>query len=149
MDEGAQGRSELIAFVVDGRRWALPLATVVRAVPMVAVTPLPDAPEAVMGALNLHGELVPVFDLRARAGLPAREPGPGDHLLLARTGRLIALPVDEVLGVLALPVEALPEAGPGGVAVLPDGLVVVGDLDAFLSAEEEARLDLALAEAAS
>lgn len=136
-----------VAFVVDGRRWALQLDVVERVVAMVAIAPLQGAPPAVMGAINVHGEIVPVLDLRARLGLAPRAPRADDGLVLARAPRLVALPVDEVLGTLELPTaagELLPDAG---VALLPDGLVAVYDLDAFLSADEEAQLAGALSEA--
>jgi purine-binding chemotaxis protein CheW len=139
----------LVGFKLDGRRWALALGAAERAVPMVAIAPLPDAPEGVQGAINVHGEIVPVLDLRGRLGLAPREPDPGDQLLLVRASRLVALPVDEVDGVLELATDAgelLPRAG---VAVLPDGLVTVYDLESLLSDEEEARLAAALAEATS
>jgi purine-binding chemotaxis protein CheW len=135
-----------VAFVVGGRRWALPLDAVERVVAMVAIAPLQGAPPAVMGAINVHGEIVPVLDLRARLGLPPRPARADDRLVLARAPRLVALPVDEVLGTLDLPTaagELLPDAG---VALLPDGLVAVYDLDAFLSADEEAQLAGALSE---
>ena len=52
----------LVAFAVDGRRCAIGLAVAGSAVPMVAVTGLPGAPPGVLGAINVHGRIVPVFD---------------------------------------------------------------------------------------
>ncbi|HXK56449.1 MAG TPA: chemotaxis protein CheW, partial [Gammaproteobacteria bacterium] len=37
-----------------------------------AVTRIPNAPEYVKGVLNLRGNIVPVFDLRQRLGIPFR-----------------------------------------------------------------------------
>lgn len=151
----ARAMSRLVAFVVDGQRFALALDAVERALPMLAVTPLPGAPPVVAGVVSLHGQVVPVFDLRRRLGRPAREPALTDHLLVARAGaRRVALPVDEVLGVLAVDAAAItpPDAvlpAPerlAGIVTLADGLVFIHDLETFLTADEERRLAEALDE---
>ena len=63
----------------------------------------------VRGAINVHGEIVPVLDLDVRIGRPAREHGgraPG--CVLARTSRRrVALAVDEVLGVIEVDAAAI------------------------------------------
>jgi purine-binding chemotaxis protein CheW len=165
MDDGSHGAIgvgqreatvSLVVFVVDGRRWALPLAVVERVVAMVAVSPLPRSPAGVRGAVNVHGEIVPVLDLESRLGLEARDRGPEAQLVLARTSRrAVAVAVDDSLGVLEVERDAIgapADAGsPGvaGIAALADGLLVIHDLDAFLSAGDEAQLAAVLAEAAS
>src|SRR5215207_2931795 len=99
---------ELVALDVGGQRWALPLACVERVVGMVAVAPLPESPAGVRGAINVAGEIVPVLDLDVRIGRPQRDRGPGARLVLARTStRRVALPVDDVLGVIAVDERAV------------------------------------------
>ena len=116
---------------------------------MVAVSPLPQAPPIALGVINLHGQIIPVFDIRRRLGFPARGYGLTTHLLVARTSRrTCALPVDEVWGVREVAAEAvvppdaiLPHLGHvAGIVVLADGLLVIQDLEALLSLEEERRL---------
>jgi purine-binding chemotaxis protein CheW len=150
------GSVGLLAFAVEGRRLALELDAVERVVRMVAIAPLPGAPEGVLGAVDVAGELVPVLDVRRRFELGPREPGPDDTLVLARTSRRpVALPADEVLGLREVPAAALAPAEAvrahtrhvAGAVTLEDGLLVVQDLDAFLSADEEQRLEPALVEA--
>src|SRR3989338_3148021 len=97
---------QCIVFRLEGQRYALDLSQVERVVSMVAVSPLPQTPAVVVGVINYRGSVVPVLDLRPRFGFPRREFGLTDHLLLGRTSRrLLALPVDEVLGVNEVPVE--------------------------------------------
>jgi purine-binding chemotaxis protein CheW len=139
---------DLVALDVGGQRWALPLDCVERVVGMVAVSPLPASPAGVRGAINVAGEIVPVLDLDVRIGRPERDRGADARLVLARTStRRVALPVDAVLGVitadLAPPVEHVP-APMAGTAALPDGVLAIYDVDAFLSAADEAMLDAAL-----
>ena len=146
---------QLVVFALDRQRFALPLSAVERALRVVDVLPLPRAPQIVRGIIDVAGQIVPVVAPRDRFGLPPRETALGDQLLLARSAtRTLALLVDGVSGVadcdeadLAAPdVPGTPYVR--GIAKLADGLVVIHDLDAFLSLDEEQALDHALADAA-
>jgi purine-binding chemotaxis protein CheW len=148
---GIEGQLELVAFVVGEQRWALPLPAVERAIPMVEVAPLPHAPSGVRGAINVHGEPVPVLDLEARLGREASAFRARDRLLLAKTAtRRVALAVDEVLGVVTVAgatIGPAPDSVPAplaGLAALPDGVLLISDVDAFLSADDERALTAAL-----
>jgi purine-binding chemotaxis protein CheW len=148
---GIDGQLELVAIDVGGQRWALPLSAVERAIPMVDIYPLPQAPTGVRGAINVHGEPVPVLDLDLRSGRAPREHGTRAKLVLARTAtRRVALPVDEVLGVVEVASSAIgpaPDSIPApvaGIAALPDGVLLITDVDAFLSADDEQALAAAL-----
>jgi purine-binding chemotaxis protein CheW len=147
----------LVAFAVSDRRVALELGLVERVLPMAAVTPLPLAPDVVLGAINIAGEIVPVFDVGRRLGLPERGYGPDARLVLARTARrLVAIPADDVRGACAVDPAAVISAdalAPGmdhiaGAVALEDDLLLIQDLDAFLTADEERLLAPALAEVA-
>lgn len=144
---------ECVVFRLEGQRYALDLSQVERVVSMVAVSPLPRTPAIVVGVINHRGSVVPVLDLRPRFGFPRRELGLTDHLLLGRTSRrMLALPVDEVLGVNEVPVEnilapstLLPGVGyVTGIVALADGLLFIHDLEALLSMDEERRLTEAM-----
>lgn len=143
----------LVAFSIEGQRYALHLPVVERVLRMVAVSPLPKAPAIILGVVNFHGQVIPVLDLQRRFGLSSRNHGLSSRLLVARTSRrTIALPVNEVLGVQEVAAETvtLPDAVfPGiglvaGIVALPDGVLFIHDLDAFLSLDEEQRLAEAL-----
>ena len=144
-----------MTFRIDDARYALSLAAVERVFPMVAVSPLPKAPAVAIGVVNIRGAVIPVLDVGGRFGLPPRNWGPSAHLLVARTPRrIVALPVDEALGVIEVAEEAITPPAVvlpkteyvSGIVALPDGLLFIHDLDAFLSLEEEERLDQALGE---
>ncbi len=144
---------QCVVFRLEGQRYALDLSQVERVVSMVAVSPLPETPAVVVGVINYRGSVVPVLDLRPRLGFPPREFGLTDHLLLGRTSRrMLALPVDEVLGVNEVRVEdtlapstLLPGVGyVTGIVALADGLLFIHDLEALLSMDEERRLTEAM-----
>jgi purine-binding chemotaxis protein CheW len=145
---------DLLVFALGPHRFGLPAEVVVEVVRVVASTPLPGAPATVEGVINVRGTIVPVLDVRARFGLPAADVDPDQHLILARAGpRVVALRVDRALALQAIsddavvPVERMAPGTPlvSGVARLPDGVLVIHDIERFLSFEERERLDVALA----
>lgn len=143
----------LVVFLLDGQRYALPLSSVTRIVCAAEVTPIPNAPAIVFGALNLQGNVIPVLDVRQRFQLPRRKIGVTDQFLIARTRRRsVALVVDEAQGLLEREASDVVSANlitPGleqfqGVVKLEDGLVLIHDLEKFLSLDEELALDAAM-----
>lgn len=143
----------VLEFFLDKLRYALPLSVVERVVRAVEITPLPKAPPIVLGVINAKGTILPVIDIRSRFRLPSREIACDDRFILARTPiRVVALAADGVSGIrkvaddaIANAREALPFAGYlRGVAAIDDGLVMISDLDRFLSLDEEEYLDVAL-----
>jgi chemotaxis-related protein WspB len=62
---------KVLVFHIGRERYALPLAALLRVLPVARLKPLPGAPHYVPGLLDLHGEPVPVIDLSRLAGSPA------------------------------------------------------------------------------
>jgi purine-binding chemotaxis protein CheW len=93
--------SQLVIFVVDEQRYALPLGAVERVVRAVEVTPLPEAPPIILGIVNVQGRVVPVVNLRKRFHMEERPIDVEDHFIVAQssTGQ-VALPVDEAHGLV-------------------------------------------------
>jgi purine-binding chemotaxis protein CheW len=144
----------LLSYFIEDRLYGLYLETVAGVVRAAEVTPLPEVPSVIIGAVNVRGEIMPVIDMRRRLGLPTREMELSDHFIIARSSRRsVVLVVDAVSGVLEYPEEKISEAEavvPGGAGVLKgflmleDGMLLIQDLELFLSLEEEARLEAAM-----
>ncbi len=150
-----RGRQRFL-FTIEGRRYALGLEAVERVVQAVAVTPLSDGPEVVLGVINLQGRIVPVLDIRRRLGLPAREISLDDHLVIAHAdSHAVAFFADSVEGVVDEPEGAVTDGNdivPGlefvqGVMRLDEGLVLIQNLERMWSAEDRHRLTDVLGEA--
>jgi purine-binding chemotaxis protein CheW len=144
----------LFIFPLDDRWFALRVEVVERVVPAVAVTPLPGAPRIVLGVIDLEGRIVTVVDIRARFGLPEREMRLEDRLLIARTARrMLAIPIDTAGAVVESEKSAIDRSVAAtwegtyieGAFQLDDGLVLIHDLERFLSTGEEESLESALA----
>jgi purine-binding chemotaxis protein CheW len=136
----------LVRFNLDDRKYALFLSAVVRIIRVVEITNLPKAPEIIAGIINLQGQVIPVFDIRMRFRLPAREVQLSDQMIIATTARrTVALSVDSVDDVIEIPEERitaaeqiLPELGyVEGVMKTEGGMVLIHDLEKFLSLHEE------------
>lgn len=143
----------LVIFNLDEQSYALYLVAVKRIVRLVEITPLPKAPEIVLGILNLQGEIIPVVNIRRRFRLPERETDLNDQLIIAKTQRrTFALAADSVSGVIERPEEDLIAAEkiiPGmeyveGVIKLEEGIILIHNLDKFLSLDEEKALKEAM-----
>lgn len=91
------GGELLVLFWLDGQRYALPLEAVERVIRAVAATPVPSAPDFVMGLINLAGRILPAISLRRCLGLALRPIRPDDQLVIVSSGGLaLALVVDAV-----------------------------------------------------
>src|SRR5260370_19384003 len=149
--------NQLVAFILGEQEYALPLTTVQRVVRIVEVTPLPKAPEIVLGVIDFQGNIIPVMNMRKRFGLSEPETSLSDQVIVAETAtRSVALVVNAVTGVVERPAEDLTKAEkivPGlqyveGITRLEDGILFIHNLEHFLSKQEEQQLDGLVAQAA-
>jgi purine-binding chemotaxis protein CheW len=95
----------VLVFALGEERHALELRWVREIFTLVALTPVPTAPPALLGVVNFKGAIVPVLDLRVLLGsaAPARPLQPGDALLLVDVdGTRVALAVDRIDAVTAV-----------------------------------------------
>ena len=145
--------SKIVLFSLEEPRYALYLSAVERVIRSVGITPLPKAPEIVLGVINMQGEIIPVIDIRKLFRLPAREINIEDQFIIAKTSkRLVVLAVDSVTGVseianykVADAKEALPFADYlTGVTIFENNIILINDLEKFLSLNEQKVLDKAL-----
>ncbi len=145
--------NQLLVFVLEEQKYALSINSVERLIRAVEIVPLPGAPEIVLGVIDLRGRIIPVINVRKRFGLAERTIDPGDQIVIARSSkRSVGLVVDSVAGVIEPPGEDIistEDILPGvryvaGVVRIKDGIVLIHDLDAFLSLDEEERLDEAM-----
>lgn len=144
----------LLEFEIDAARYGVPVERVVEVVPRVWLTPLPGAADVVVGVFNYRGAVIVAVDLRSRLGHPPRRPSTDDHLVVVQgPRRVVALVVDRVRDLRQVAREqvqtaAVPSRHIRGVVALADELLLIEDLDALLSLDEEEALDRALGGAA-
>lgn len=101
------GEHCLLVRVGEGR-YLLPVAAVVELLPVPACSPVPRAPDWLVGVCSLHGELTAAVDLARFLEIPAADP-PSHCLLFDRKVAALAL---LVTGVEQLVVTGDPAATP-------------------------------------
>lgn len=99
---------DCVTLVLAGQGFAIPVAQIRDVLRRQATTPVPLAPRAVAGLVNLRGRVVTAIDLRARLGLPPRDDAAdATHLVVEHGGELYALIVDTVGEVVQIAEERL------------------------------------------
>jgi purine-binding chemotaxis protein CheW len=144
---------QIVVFTLDEQLYALPLSSVLRVIHEVEIRNLPKSPEIISGIINVQGRIIPVADIRKHFGLAEREIDLDDRMIIADTGkRQVAILVDTVTGIRNLAFgqleparKNLPFAGHlKGVAKVDDELILIYDLEQFLTLDEESELEQAL-----
>jgi purine-binding chemotaxis protein CheW len=131
---GTDATVRLLVCKVGAKLYALPLEQLLENMRPLPTEPLAHLPDFVLGLALIRGRPTPVLDARRLLGSPS-EQAPERYLTLdlgTATQRVVALAVDAVVGVRALPPDALGDLpsllhAPGG-----PGVRAVATLDADL-----------------
>jgi chemotaxis signal transduction protein len=93
--------TRLVLFEIGGDAYGLPIADVLEVTERAATAGIPAIPRAVAGAMNLHGDALPVVAREALFGAEAAHQVPAHVLVLAGPRGVaggLGLPVDRVIG---------------------------------------------------
>ena len=125
-----------------GRHFALPVLAAREVVVGEGVTPVPQAPQHVLGVINLRGTLLPLINADSFLGLPASEaPASYEALVVESEGVQLGLLVDRVGDVRPIdllevhPAPAMDQAMPvyRGVWSSPEADVLLLDVDQLVN----------------
>lgn len=99
----------LIVFQIDSQLLAFDLTEVNRVIMAIEITPLPEIVEPLMGVINVHGEMIPVINLRKILGMPNKDIEIADKFLICttKTKQRVALWVDTIKKVASYSEELL------------------------------------------
>lgn len=136
---------QLVTMMVDQQLFGIPILKVQDIVEPDQITPVPLAPAAIAGVLNLRGRIVTVIDLRELLGAPSVEQARQMSVTVEHKGDLYTLLVDSIGDVRSLPKRGF-EKPPvtldenmrrlsSGIFGLEDTLLVVLDVDRILDEE--------------
>jgi chemotaxis signal transduction protein len=119
---------EAVVFMLAGQRYALPIGAVQEIQQICAMSEVPETSPGIIGMINLRGLVIPAVDLRRALGMEALAFALQTPMVIARIGGdLVALVVDEVEDVAALPEGCIQP--PGDFLDLADRLIGVCRLD--------------------
>ncbi len=130
-------------FYVGDFYFGVPSATVLELTNATAITPVPLAPHAVSGLINLRGQIVTAIDLRRRLAMaPRPELDDPITIFMNQGGVMFGLVVDKISDILELdplqcdkPPSHLPAAAVDliiGFHKLPERLMFVLDVDKLI-----------------
>jgi purine-binding chemotaxis protein CheW len=141
---------EVVTFELGGECYAVEARLVREVVRLADCTPVPGAPEHLLGVANLRGAVLAVFDLRPLLGVAADAPPDLGRVLVLGDGQAeLGAPADVVREVTRLRLDELhpppPSAAGGGLVrgvtagavVVLDGAALLRDGRLFVEVAEE------------
>lgn len=142
-----------VTFRLGDEKYGINVMQVQEVLRVAEIAPVPGATSYVLGIINLRGNVVTVIDTRNRFGLPSRETDDSSRIVIIETAsHIIGILVDSVAEVVELrssDIETAPNVGNDetsryiqGVTSRDNELLILVDLNRFLSDEEKAELDM-------
>lgn len=139
---------EVLIFMVDSMRFGILVTKTDHVVRMVQITRIEATAKTVVGLINYHGTILPVFSLRSRFMLPDRAPDLDDLLIIISGSRKkVALIAEQIDGTIDIAEDLITTEGivPGmiglqGVVKTTDGIILITDPEHFLLPDEETSL---------
>src|SRR5690554_2055140 len=105
---GLENEQQLIIFTVGSEEFGLDVLRVQEIIRYVKPTKIPHAPDHVQGVIDFRGEVIPVFNLRQRFGLPVSEQEEFQVIIVVEAnGKTLGLVVDSVSDILNLPEDKI------------------------------------------
>lgn len=144
---------ELLIFCIEGNRYAIHLKDVEQVVRAVEIIPLPEGPDIVTGVINVHGQVIPILNVRKKFRLRERAMDLDHNIVIVKGPKWrVAFAVDSVEGVIErkkeeiIPAEnILPDMQyTEGVVKIHDDIAFLHDIDRALSFEEQDKLGTVL-----
>ena len=140
--------TQYATFLLDGHHLGIGVLEVQEVLRDQRLTPVPLAPHAVAGLINLRGQIVPELDMRRLLRLPPRPPQAVAFSVVVRTEHgAVSLQVDEIDDVLELDASSFEFTPPNvdahlrsllaGVHKLKDHLLLILDTPRTVSAGAE------------
>ncbi|TWU20528.1 Chemotaxis protein CheW [Novipirellula galeiformis] len=106
---------EILVFECGGRHFGVDAQCVRGVLRAVALAPVPQAPDVVMGLVNLRGRILTVLDTQQLLGLGASSLRHSDHLIVVDAGACeMALHVDQAIDLLSIEQDNASEYGHQG-----------------------------------
>ena len=142
-----------VTFRLGDEKYGINVMQVQEVLRVTEIAPVPGAPSYVLGIINLRGNVVTVIDTRDRFGLLSKDPDDVSRIVIIETkDHIIGILVDSVAEVVEMRVseiEAAPNVGNEenskyiqGVTSRDNELLILVDLNKFLSDEEKEELDM-------
>ncbi len=146
---GEESFLSLMGFKLGEEEYAVDIMQIKEITIPTEMTPIPRAPEYILGILSLRGSILPVFDAKKRIGLPARERTNRTRIIIVNhQGEEVGLLVDGVTSAAHIPSSAIEPPPPilkgveaeyiTGVGRVDDRMMIIMDIEEVCRMEETA-----------
>lgn len=103
-------QTKQVIFKLGNEEYGLDIMLVNAIEKYVDLVRIPNAPTYIRGIINLRGDIIPVFNLRKKFGLPEKEIDNNTKLIVTKSHDiLMAYEVDEVKEILEIPLSNISE----------------------------------------
>jgi purine-binding chemotaxis protein CheW len=144
--------SQWVTFYVDQEKYAIDVMRVQEVIRVSELSPVPGAPDYVMGIINLRGEVAAIIDMRKRLGLPQCGITEQARIIIVDfQGRIVGFLVDSVADVTNLvstEIDTAPNVGEkesaryiSGIYNQDGRLLILIDVEKMLTDEEWNEID--------
>lgn len=138
---------DILVFTVRNVRLGVPAVLLDHVIRMVAITPVHDPPRGIVGIINYHGDVLPVFSFRKYLSLEEKQPDIQDFLIIVKDERNMAIIAETISGVYHLEDEVIsPEQlspgmkGMSSIYRCEDGLLVISHPKNLVQIEDQERI---------
>lgn len=144
---------KLVVFHLEEQKFAIHLSNVEQVTHSVQIKSLSISPHYIAGTVNIQGEILPVISVRGFLNFPMREIELTDHFIVVKsTNMRMVLWVDSADDIVTISEEEIEESRNNivdssyveGIFKLRNGIVMINDLNKFLTHEQMSRLSLEL-----
>ena len=136
-----------VTFRLDNEVYGIEVMQVQEVLRVTEITPVPGAPDYILGIINLRGNVVTVLDTRKRFGLPPKEIEDASRIVIIESAdQVVGMLVDSVAEVVYLrysEIESSPNVGNEessrfiqGVHSRNDSLLILVDVNKLLTENE-------------
>lgn len=87
--KGGESGRQYVVFRIGQEEYGIDIQKVSIIEKMMNIARVPTAPPAILGVVNLRGEIIPVLDLRKRFDMPTREPDDDTRIIIFRMGEVV------------------------------------------------------------
>jgi purine-binding chemotaxis protein CheW len=139
---------QMVIFKIDNEEFGVDIAEVREIIRMEKITKIPNAPEYIVGVINLRGTIIVVVHLAMKLGLKTKKEDINSRIIVIEfQGTILGMIVDSASEVLRLPTDNIKPAPAvitkkissnylEGVGILNERLLILLDLAKVLDSDE-------------
>ncbi|MDF2870541.1 MAG: Chemotaxis protein CheW [Anaerocolumna sp.] len=150
-------QTKQVIFTLDNEEFGLDIMVVNAIEKFTDLIPVPNAPSFIHGIMNLRGDVIPVFSLRRKFGLPDKAVSEDTRLIITKSnGILMAFEVDGVKEIIEIAPENISETPSivrginttyiQNVANIGGRMIILLNHDGILSSKEQEKIESILEE---